>query len=88
MAFVFGEGPDGGTNSGTIWIDDLGVYTAMSEQPQREAPEAVPPSSQEDQPNNGNQDSGGGLPFCGSMPLAVLLVGFGWVGLKRRDWKR
>jgi hypothetical protein len=88
MAFVFAEGPGGGTNTGTIWIDELGIYTTESEQPAAEAPETAPPSSQEELPDDGNQDSGGGLPFCGSMPLTVLLVGFGFVGLRRRDWKR
>ena len=66
IAFVFGEGADSGENAGTLWFDDLAIYSSVGEEAVEE--NQNPPSSANQQPENqagqNNQQDQGGLPFC------------------------
>ncbi|MFN2146299.1 MAG: hypothetical protein ACK2T7_13175, partial [Anaerolineales bacterium] len=93
MAFVFG-GTAGGTNSGTIWIDDLSLYMDVVEvvpvEPAAQEPAADKPAPVDDgQPSEGepaNQVDAprSGLPFCANFPLVIGLAAAAGFGLKRR----
>ena len=92
MAFVFGGGDV--TNTGTIWIDDLTLYVD-GPAPQPDAEEPAPmedqqpveqPESELDTEDGGQeQGSGGGLPFCGNIPLVIGLAAAAGLGLKRKE---
>ncbi|MEN8242302.1 MAG: hypothetical protein ABFS17_10305, partial [Chloroflexota bacterium] len=84
IAVVFAEASDGGDNLGTIWIDEISIYTSAEEIVIAENNSPVNEENQaETAPNNqGNQ---GGLPFCGNMPFAMMLIAFVWVGQKRKQ---
>lgn len=87
MAFIV-EGEDDQANTGTIWIDDLrwGTADSEAEEPGGESQEpesgvnAAGNSFEEEEKVNG----GGGLPFCGNLPLIVGAVGLGAAAWRKR----
>ena len=84
LAFVFGGGADGASNTGTIWIDEIALYADGEEPAEEEVPAAendIQPPEDVPSPDEPGQ---GGLPFCSNLPLVVGLVAAGWVGLRRR----
>jgi hypothetical protein len=78
VALTFGEGADGGSNIGTIWLDDLSTYSTVPEpnlldnEPLAQPEEPATAERAQNESNQGNQTS---LPFCGNFPLMILLIG-------------
>jgi hypothetical protein len=93
MAFAFSEDSDGEGNSGTIWLDDISIYTTVPGPVVQEDDASPPevddqPANEEDQAEtteNSQESPGGGLPFCKNAPFAMLFIAFAWVSRKNRQ---